>query len=210
MTLSSDPLRDEPGEAHHQYVDTSGERSGSTASIAAPTVRRHVLARAVIALALVSLGTFVGLSPAEAHDRLTSAVPAPEASTNGAPSQIQMHFTRPTISDGRTKVEVVAPSGRDISTGAPASNGLGVGQRLADSRETGWYRVRFSVVLVDGQVTVGAYRFRVASVGPSAPGHGGWFMLLGGAGVGYFVLRTLRHARHSSELRSVPVVESSR
>ncbi|MEP7090480.1 MAG: copper resistance CopC family protein [Nocardioidaceae bacterium] len=158
-------------------------------------------------LVLMSCGTLVGLSPADAHANLTSANPAPNASTKGAPAQVQMHFGQPTIPDRRTKVQVVVPSGRNIATGAPVSDGLGVAQRLADSHEKGWYRVRYSVVFIDGHLASGVFRFQVTTFERPGPSHRGWFLLLGGVVV-YFALSVLRYTRHSSDMRSPPVVRT--
>ena len=111
-----------------------------------------LLSRPVVVLGFVTMSLAGTPTPAVAHANLTSALPAPQSSTKGAPSQVQLHFGWPPAPDDRTKVAVIVPSGRDIAEGAAVATGQGVAQRLSASREMGWYRVRFTVAFVDGHV----------------------------------------------------------
>lgn len=157
-----------------------------------------VALRALVVLGLVFTAACIGPARADAHANLRSAVPAPNASTDGAPSQVQLHFGQPTIPDPRTRVSVLIPSGRDVAEGAAITDGLGVAQRLAAASEKGWYRVRYSVVFVDGHVGTGAFRFRVSTFDKSPPSHARWMLVGGGVWILFLMYAVLGHARRMS------------
>lgn len=99
--------------------------------------------------------------PADGHVLLSQAIPEPGSSSRGAPRQVQLQFTVPAVTDPRTQVAVLAPSGRDIATGEAAVSGLGVSQALAPTGELGWFRVRYRAVIWGGHVDSGEFRFLV-------------------------------------------------
>ena len=161
------------------------------------------LCRLAVVLVLVSLATCLGPSHAEAHTNLRSAVPGPNSSTNGAPAQVQLHFGQSTVPDRRTHVSVLIPSGRDIARGDAVSGGFGVAQRLATAREKGWYRVRYSVVFVDGHVGSGVFRFRVTTFDKAAPNHWKWVWFAAGGWLVYLTYVLVRHGRQLPALAPV-------
>src|SRR4051794_11774601 len=175
---------------------------------ACATLRRQSVllrgGRVAAVLVLVSLVAWLGPASADAHTNLRSAVPAPNSSTKGAPSQVQLHFGQPTIPDERTHVTVLVPSGRDVARGTAVVDGFGVAQRLAPAREKGWYRVRYSVAFVDGHVGSGVFRFRVTTFDRAAPNHWTWVWLAGGGWVLYLVYVLVRHGRQMPALAPVP------
>jgi methionine-rich copper-binding protein CopC len=153
-------------------------------------------ARAVVlVLAVVASLLVTAPAPASAHANLQSAVPAPNASTDGAPSQVQLRFGQPTIPDDRTAVSVIVPSGRDIAEGAALVTGFGVAQRLAATQEQGWFRVRYRVTFVDGHARAGVFRFRVTTFDRPASDHWRWLWLLGGGWVLFSCYALARHGR---------------
>ena len=164
---------------------------------------RLALGRLAVVLALVWLATWFGPAPADAHTNLRSAVPAPNSSTKGAPAQVQLHFGQPTVPDDRTHVSVLLPSGRDVARGAAVAGGFGVAQRLAETRVRGWYRVRYSVVFVDGHVGSGVFRFRVTTFDKAAPNHWKWVWIAAGGWGVYLAYVLLRHGRQLPALAPV-------
>ena len=159
--------------------------------------------RVAVVLVLVSLVTWFGPSPADAHTNLRSAVPAPNSSTKGAPAQVQLRFGQSTVPDRRNHVVVLVPSGADIARGAAVAGGFGVAQRLAAAREKGWYRVRYSVVFVDGHVGSGVFRFRVTTFDKAAPNHWKWVWFAAGGWALYLTYVLVRHGRQLPALAPV-------
>jgi len=145
-----------------------------------------VLAWAVLAVCCTAV-------PAGAHTNLRSASPAPNSSTKGTPAQVQLHFGQPNVPGKATKVSVIVPSGRDIARGPAFASGMGVSQPLRKVREMGWYRVRYTVVFVDGHVGSGVFRFRVTTFDAPPPSPVKWFLLLGGVTLLFFTV-TAREA----------------
>jgi methionine-rich copper-binding protein CopC len=176
---------------------------GAGGAGARPATDLPALCRLAVVLVLVSLATCLGPSHAEAHTNLRSAVPGPNSSTNGAPAQVQLHFGQSTVPDRRTHVSVLIPSGRDIARGDAVSGGFGVAQRLATAREKGWYRVRYSVVFVDGHVGSGVFRFRVTTFDKAAPNHWKWVWFAAGGWLVYLTYVLLRHGRQLPALAPV-------
>jgi methionine-rich copper-binding protein CopC len=101
------------------------------------------------------------MAPAHAHGGLQSADPMPREQLEASPRQIRLQFAMPTVPDARTRIDVITPSGENLAVGAPQATGLGVGQQLSATTESGKYRVAFAVVSVDGHVTTGGYTFWV-------------------------------------------------
>jgi methionine-rich copper-binding protein CopC len=168
-----------------------------------PARHRLTFCRVAVLLVLVSLLTWSGHSPAEAHTNLRSAVPAPNSSTNGAPTQVQLRFGQSTVPDHRTHVSVLVPSGREVARGDAVAGGFGVAQRLSKAREKGWYRVRYTVVFVDGHVGSGVFRFRVTTFDKAAPNHWKWVWLAAGGWAVYLTYVLVRHGRQLPALAAV-------
>jgi copper transport protein len=173
-------------------VGWSARTSGVPAGVAG------AIARAAVVLGLVAPTLGGAPAPATAHANLTSASPEPQSTTNGSPSQVQLHFGWPAVPDDRTRVSVIVPSGRDIAVGTAVASGLGVSQRLSPSREKGWYRVRFTVAFVDGHAGSGVFRFRVGTRDASAPATAPWKWASVGLGtvfLGYVLALARRRER---------------
>ena len=137
-----------------------------------PTVPRSAAARVIVVLLAVLV--LLPVAPVEAHGGLQSADPMPGDHLNTLPRQIRLQFAVPTVPDARTRIDVLTPSGGNLSVGAPQTTGLGVGQRLSEATERGKYRVAFAVVTFDGHVSTGGYAFwvnpaRQSTTGAAAP-----------------------------------------
>jgi methionine-rich copper-binding protein CopC len=121
-----------------------------------------------MAVALTALAVALFFVPArvQAQDGLLRAAdPLPGASLQREPGQLVLRFGRRVGADPRNTVLVTSPSGRDVTLGRPAVSGRGVLLRLRPPGEPGVYRVSYAVAFVDGQVSIGDYRFVVAAPG---------------------------------------------
>ena len=113
---------------------------------------------------LVTAFTFVVAPIASAHTTLLSSVPASNAEVTQAPTAVELEFGEDLIALGKgTKVAVIAPSGKDIATGAPTVMKTHVSQPLTVDTTPGVYTVKFRVVAADGHVLEDTYAFTVAA-----------------------------------------------
>jgi methionine-rich copper-binding protein CopC len=116
---------------------------------------------------LVMLGVFATAAPASAHDSLDSSrtTPAPESTVATMPDEITLAFSAAllTMSPQDTVVDVLSPSGTDVSEGDAVVDGAMVHQTIGDVTEPGAYTVNWHVVSSDGHPTEGTYTFTVES-----------------------------------------------
>lgn len=134
-------------------------------AFARPLRRVPALAAAVAAVLLASLAA---ASPAAAHDQLVASDPAADATVETLPTELTLTYSAELIDapDG-TAVEVLSPSGTDVTAGAPAIDGAMLTVPLAEAAEAGVYTVTWQVVSSDGHATDGTFSFTVAT--PTTP-----------------------------------------
>lgn len=143
-------------------------RLGVIGTSSKPSTPRRAVGRLIFVL-LAAL-VLLPMAPVEAHGGLQSADPVPGDHLNALPRQIRLQFAIPAVPDARTRIDVITPSGGNLSVGAPQTTGLGVTQQLSQATETGKYRVAFAVVSFDGHVSTGGYAFWVDQARRSATG----------------------------------------
>lgn len=166
-----------PGGRLSSHDPTVGRLAASVRPAPRPTVegvialtrplrRLTALAAAVGALLLLSLAA---ASPAAAHDTLAASDPAADSSVETLPSELTLTFSAELIDAGEngTVVEVLSPSGTDVTSGPAAVDGAIVTVPLAEGAEAGAYTVNWRVVSSDGHPTDGTFAFTVTT--PSTP-----------------------------------------
>lgn len=97
---------------------------------------------------------------AQAHDHLTSSVPAAGATVD-SPAQVSLTFSGSVVSAG-TAVRVVGPQGADVTGGAVNVAGPKVTQPLRAGLAAGAYTVTWRVTSADGHPVSGTFAFTVA------------------------------------------------
>jgi methionine-rich copper-binding protein CopC len=127
------------------------------------SARRGVLG-SLLLVAVVLLGS---AGPAAAHAELESMSPTDGSAVDAMPRAVQLRFTEGVTS--ASTVSVVGPSGRELSTGRPATLGRVLTQKLSGTPDgPGGYTVRFQVMSEDGHLVYGAATFTVTGDGPAA------------------------------------------
>lgn len=129
----------------------------------------HRLLTVGIAALFVMLSALVVASPASAHDSLISSDPAADSSVETLPGEISLSFSAAllTMSPQDTVIDVLSPSGEDVSEGDAVVDGAIVRQQLGNAPEPGEYTVNWHVVSSDGHPTEGTFSFTVENA--SAP-----------------------------------------
>ncbi|GGH40522.1 copper resistance CopC family protein [Microbacterium album] len=127
----------------------------------------RLLAPAAAAAVVASLAL---ASPAAAHDTLISSDPAEGSSVTAMPEAVTLSFSAALITMGgdETVVDVLSPSGENLSEGSAEVDGAVVTQAVAAPTETGEYTVNWRVVSSDGHPTDGTFSFSLEAVAPPA------------------------------------------
>jgi methionine-rich copper-binding protein CopC len=130
------------------------------------SARRSLVATLLLA-AVVLLGLAGTAGPAAAHAELASMTPTDGSAVDAMPPAVQLGFTEGVTS--ASAVSVIGPSGRELSTGRPATLGKVLTQKLSRTPDgPGGYTVRFQVMSEDGHLVYGAASFTVTGDGPGA------------------------------------------
>ncbi len=122
-----------------------------------------------LAAAVLVLGS--GANAARAHDALTGATPAQDATVDTSPSQVSLQFSQAPQALG-TQVLVSGPDGEPASEGAVEVEGTRVIQPLVSDLPAGSYTVHWRVSSADGHPLSGSFTFAVAhgaAAGANAP-----------------------------------------
>ena len=117
----------------------------------------------------VMLGTLFVSTPASAHDALVSSDPAADTSVEALPDTVTLSFSAALLTMGSrdTVVDVLSPSGENVSTGDAVVDGAVVRQAVGPAPEAGDYTVNWHVVSSDGHPTEGSFSFQVESAAAS-------------------------------------------
>lgn len=129
--------------------------------------RRRV---AVVAAVLVSIFVACVVQPgaAFAHDKLVTSSPANESTVTALPGVVVLDLEEPPVA-GYTRVHVYAPSGADLSRGAPVTTGSKITLAIKPSREPGVYMISWSLLSDDGHPVAGDIHFTLAATSKAAP-----------------------------------------
>lgn len=126
--------------------------------------------RGVAALLFAAL-TVLLLAPAgaAAHASLEASTPAKDALLDTAPTEVELVFSG-TVVAGAGAVQVFAPDGDQVQSGAPSpAKGSRIVQPIESVEEPGTYGVSYRVSSEDGHVINGSFTF---SVGEESQGGG--------------------------------------
>ncbi|MEL5990511.1 copper resistance CopC family protein [Microbacterium phosphatis] len=133
----------------------------------------HRLTTIGIASLFVMFAALCVASPAAAHDALQpeQSSPVPGSTIETMPEQITLAFSDALLTLGPqdTVIDVLAPSGAEVSEGDAVVDGALVTQEIGTVTETGAYTVNWHVVSSDGHPTEGSYEFTVTTVAPASP-----------------------------------------
>ncbi|WP_309069046.1 copper resistance protein CopC [Microbacterium sp.] len=131
--------------------------------------RPHRLLSVGLGALLALLGSVVIAAPAAAHDSLISSDPAADSSVETMPEEITLSFSAAllTMSPQDTVVDVLSPSGTDVSEGDAVVDGAVVSQAIGTITEPGAYTVNWHVVSSDGHPTEGTFAFTVETASGS-------------------------------------------
>lgn len=137
--------------------------------MASARIRRFNRQPAVLVALLVTMLVSLTLpTNAAAHASLRSSVPAADAVVETSPDAVELTFSAAVVA-GEGTVQVFAPSGKQVQTGAPTpSKGTRLSQAF-DGAESGTYGVAYRVSSEDGHVINSSFTFSVgAAAGGSA------------------------------------------
>ncbi|WP_329010670.1 copper resistance protein CopC [Micromonospora rifamycinica] len=131
--------------------------------------RRSAVVRLAAALLAAGLALLVAATPARAHNSLTSASPAREATLPSAPTEITLEFLA-RLDPAFTTIVLTDGTKRRVPTGDPVVTGTKSTVQLTDTLPNGTYTVAYRVVSADGHPVQGSYPFTVADpAGAAAP-----------------------------------------
>ncbi|MBO4160568.1 copper resistance CopC family protein [Micromonospora antibiotica] len=122
--------------------------------------------RLAAALLATVLALLVAATPAWAHNSLTSASPAREATLSRAPTEITLEFLA-RLDPAFTTIVLTDGTKRRVPTGDPVVDGTKSTVQVTDTLPNGTYTVAYRVVSADGHPVQGSYPFTVAD--PAAP-----------------------------------------
>ncbi|MEU1888832.1 copper resistance CopC family protein [Micromonospora rifamycinica] len=131
--------------------------------------RRSAVVRFAAALLAAGLALLVAATPARAHNSLTSASPAREATLPSAPTEITLEFLA-RLDPAFTTIVLTDGTKRRVPTGDPVVTGTKSTVQLTGTLPNGTYTVAYRVVSADGHPVQGSYPFTVADpAGAAAP-----------------------------------------
>jgi copper resistance protein C len=127
------------------------------------------IARLVTAAVIAAAAAVVSTgSPALAHNSLTKAVPAKNATVKEAPAKVELSFLQK-VDATQLTIEVLDAQEQKVPSDAPEADGKKGVLALTGDLANGTYTVKYSVVSEDGHPVKGSYKFTVdAPVAPSA------------------------------------------
>ncbi|GLZ01411.1 copper resistance CopC family protein [Actinoplanes sp. NBRC 103695] len=126
----------------------------------------RLVTAAVVAAAVAVISTG---SPALAHNSLTKAVPAKNATVAESPAKVELSFLQK-VDATKLTIEVTDAQGQKVPSDRPEADGKKGVLTLTGTLANGTYSVAYSVVSEDGHPVKGSYKFTVDSpAAPSAP-----------------------------------------
>ncbi|MEU1754054.1 copper resistance CopC family protein [Micromonospora matsumotoense] len=130
---------------------------------------RPAVVRLAAALLAAGLALLVAATPAWAHNSLSAASPAREATLSRAPTEITLEFLA-RLDPAFTTIVLTDGTKRRIPTGDPVVTGTKSTVQVTDTLANGTYTVAYRVVSADGHPVQGSYPFTVADpTGRAAP-----------------------------------------
>ncbi|ARJ07753.1 hypothetical protein GCM10010988_41910 [Cnuibacter physcomitrellae] len=120
---------------------------------------RH-LRLSLTALALTLLATLGIVSPAQAHDALSAADPAPDSTVSTPLTTVTLTFNEAPLDgfDSAIAIAVLDPAGTDVSTGSVGVTDTVLSKAVSPTI-AGTYQVLWQTVSTDGHPISGQYAF---------------------------------------------------
>jgi len=119
------------------------------------------------AFAAAVLAVLTG-SPAWAHNSLTDASPAENATLKKAPGGVKLTFLQRVDPDA-LEISVADSARREVPASGPEASGKSGTLTFDDTLANGTYTVTYRVVSLDGHPVRGSYRFTVADASAVTP-----------------------------------------
>lgn len=107
-------------------------------------------------------------SPAWAHNSLTDAAPAKNATLDRAPDRVKLTFLQRVDPDALS-IEVTDSAGRAVPTSGPTASGRTGTLTFDEPPPNGVYTVTYRVVSLDGHPVEGSYEFTVDDPSATPP-----------------------------------------
>ena len=127
------------------------------------------IARLVAAAsAAAALAVFTTGAPALAHNSLTKAVPAKNATLTRSPDAIELSFLQ-AVDAKQLTIEVADAKGAAVAAGKPVAKGKVGSLALTSPLTGGTYTVTYRVVSTDGHPVKGSYKFTLDLPAVAAP-----------------------------------------
>jgi len=130
-------------------------------------IRMRIARLVITAAAATALVVFSGGAPAWAHNALTKAVPAKNATVKESPEKVELTFLD-SLDDTFT-IEVGDAQGRKVPTGKASVDGKKGTAAFTGTLAGGTYTVTYRLVADDGDPIKGSYKFTVAAPAAAAP-----------------------------------------
>ena len=118
------------------------------------------------AIAATTLVVFTGGAPAWAHNPLTKAVPAKNATVKESPAKIELTFLESL--DDSFSIEVTDAQKKKVPSGKATVAGEKGTAALTGKLANGTYTVTYRLVADDGDPLQGSYKFTVAAPAPTS------------------------------------------
>jgi methionine-rich copper-binding protein CopC len=107
-------------------------------------------------------------SPAWAHNSLTDASPAKNATLKKAPGGVKLTFLQRVDPDA-LEIAVADSAKREVAASGPTASGKSGTLTFDDTLANGTYTVTYRVVSLDGHPVRGSYKFTVADASAPTP-----------------------------------------
>ncbi len=121
----------------------------------------------VLALLAIAVLTIHASPSAQAHSKITSFTPRPNAVVTELPSEVTITFSEAPLTFKKKKINlisVMSPEKKVISIGQTKVVGRALVIALSDQEAVpGKYRVTYRMASPDGHVLSGSYRFTLSS-----------------------------------------------
>lgn len=127
----------------------------------------HIARIVTAAVAASALVVFAGGTPALAHNALTKAVPAKNATVKKAPEKVELQFLESL--DDSFSIEVTDAQKQKVPTEKAVVKGDTGTAAFTGTLASGTYTVTYKLVSDDGDPITGNYKFTVAAVTSASP-----------------------------------------